>query len=52
MFDIVHHDFKDFVNVILELKNKIEPNLKQKLVESFIEDNNYLCFVVTSLKGL
>ncbi len=52
MFDIVHHDLKDFGNVILELINKIEPNLKQELIESFIEDNIYLDFIVDSLKDL
>ncbi len=49
---IVHHDLKDFGNVILELINKIEPNLKQELIESFIEDNIYLDFIVDSLKDL
>lgn len=33
-------------------RNNIEPNLKQELIESFIEDNYYLDFIIKSLKEL
>ena len=37
---------------ILELISNIKPNLKQELIESFIEDHQYLDFVVQSLEEL
>ncbi|WP_281244331.1 hypothetical protein [Hydrogenimonas thermophila] len=41
--------------MILETKyliEDIEPTLKQELIDSFIEDNYYLDFVVKALKEL
>lgn len=52
VWNIVHNDLNDFENLIAELINKIEPDLKQELIESFIEDNKYLNFVVSSLEDL
>ena len=33
-------------------RNNIEPNLKQELIESFIEDNYYLNFIIEALREL
>ena len=35
-----------------KVDSNIEPRLKQELIESFIENNNYLDFVVEKLKEL
>jgi len=35
-----------------KVDKNIEPRLKQELIEFFIEDNNYLDFVVEKLKEL
>lgn len=52
VWTITNTDLNKFENIILELINKIEPTLKEELIESFVEDNKYLDFVVYSLKGL
>ena len=48
----IYNDLDIFQAIILELIDNIEPNLKQELIESFIEDNYYLNFVIKSLKEL
>ena len=48
----IYNDLDIFQAIILELIDNIEPNLKQELIESFIEDNYYLDFVIKSLKEL
>ena len=52
VWDIIHNDLDDFENVILEMIDKIEPDLKKELIDAFIEDNRYLDFVVEKLKEL
>ena len=52
VWSIIDGELGDIENVVLSLINKIELNLKQELVESFIIDNNYLDFVVKELKKL
>tara|TARA_B100001063_G_C16661268_1_gene501205 strand:+ start:355 stop:801 length:447 start_codon:yes stop_codon:yes gene_type:complete len=52
VWTITNTDLNKFENIILELINKTEPTLKEELIESFVEDNKYLDFVVYSLKGL
>lgn len=47
---VIHTDLKDFENIIIELVNKLEQ--KQELIDSFIEDNKYLDFVVQALEAL
>ena len=49
---IIYEDLDAFEDIIMELIDKIEPSLKQELVESFIEDNKYLDFVVEELERL
>ena len=52
VWSIIHIELDDIENVILELINSIESNLKQELIEAFIKDNSYLDFVVKELECL
>lgn len=52
VWEIIHKKLDDIEVIILELIENIELNLKQELIESFIEDNNYLNFVVDKLKNI
>lgn len=49
---IIYKDLDDFEETILSLMCDIKPDLKQELIESFIEDNKYLDFVVKELNAL
>ena len=49
---IIHVDLLPFEEVIIGLINNIEPDLKDELVNAYIEDNSYLNFLVESLKEL
>ncbi len=49
---IIHQKVDEIEVVIVSLIDNIETNLKQELIESFIEDNHYLDFVVDSLRKL
>ncbi len=49
---VIHQKLESFEKDIIELISKIEPNLKQELIDSFIEDNSYLDFIVEALKSL
>jgi len=48
---IIRKDLDDFEAIIIDLIDEIEPTLKQELIEAFIEDNNYLDFVVEKLSN-
>ena len=48
----IYNDLDIFQAIILELIDNIEPNLKQELIESFIEDNYYLNFIIEALREL
>jgi len=50
IWTISHTDLDDFEEIILEIIRNIETELKQELIESFVEDNKYLDFVVSKLK--
>jgi len=52
VWEIIHHKLGDLKIIILELISKIEADLKQELIESYIEDNKYLDFIVKELKRL
>lgn len=52
VWSIIQQKIEPFENDILDLISKLEPNLKQELIDSFIEDNHYLDFIVDSLKKL
>ena len=41
-----------FENIVLKLINNINPDLKEELIEPFIEDNSYLDFIVKELECL
>lgn len=52
VWTIIYKDLDAFEEIIIELIHKIEPNLKQELIEAFIKDNSYLDFVVKELECL
>ena len=52
IWNLIHKDLNDFIDIILELIRDLEPKTKQELIETFIEDNHYLNFVVEKLKKL
>ena len=49
---IIYNDLDEIKSIIIKLINNIESELKQELIESFLEDNKYLDFVVKKLDGL
>ena len=52
VWGIINQKLTPFEQTILELIKNIEPNLKQELIESFIEDNYYLDFIIEALREL
>jgi uncharacterized protein with HEPN domain len=48
----INIDLNPYEITIIKTINTIKSDLKKELIESFIEDNHYLDFVVDSLKGL
>ncbi len=49
---IIYNDLHEIKNMVIELANNIESGLRQELIESFIEDNTYLDFIVKKLKDI
>lgn len=49
---IVYTDLDSFEMIILEFIDKMNPKLTKELINSFVEDNSYLDFVVNSLREL
>lgn len=52
VWTIIHVDLDSFEEIVVSLIQNIEPNLKQELIDAFIEDSHYLDFVVEALKKL
>jgi len=52
VWTIIYKDLGSFEALIIELIQKMDASLKYELIESFIEDNNYLDFVVCKLESL
>jgi uncharacterized protein with HEPN domain len=52
VWGIINQKLTPFEQTILELIKNIEPSLKQELIESFIEDNYYLDFIIEALREL
>ena len=52
VWTIIYTDLPSFEKAIMELISNMESKLKQELIGSFIEDNNYLDFIVKELKSL
>ena len=50
--DIIKNDLKPFKVEIEALISKIDNELKKELIESFIEDNKHLDFIIQELKRL
>ncbi len=52
VWGVIKIKLDEIETIILHLITNIEPNLKIELIDSFIEDNKYLDFVVTGLERL
>ena len=52
IWHIIHNELDDYFQTILKLIDNIEQDLKQELVDSFIEDNRYWNFIVAPLEQL
>lgn len=52
VWGIIHQKLDPFEKDIIELIKNIDNQLKKELIDSFIEDNNYLDFIVNSLEEL
>lgn len=52
VWGIIDQKLDAIEDIILDLIQKIEPILKKELIESFIEDNKYLDFIVANLEKL
>jgi len=52
VWDIMHCDLLNFEKVIINLVNNLEQSLKEELIETFIQDNHYLDFIVKKLNSL
>lgn len=52
VWEIINQKLDDLESVIVELIQKIEPKLREELIDSYIEDNNYLDFVEKALEQL
>ena len=52
VWGIINQKLTIFEQIIIKLIKNIEPNLKQELIESFIEDNYYLDFIIEALREL
>ena len=52
IWNIVHNNLKEFKISIEDIINATEKDLKEELINSFIEDNGYLCFVVDYLENI
>ena len=50
VWGIIFNHLDDYELIIVNIIKDIEPTLKQELIDSFIEDNYYLDFVVKALK--
>lgn len=48
----INIDLKYFQLIIVKLIENLEINFRQELIDSFIEDNNYLDFIVDALEEL
>jgi uncharacterized protein with HEPN domain len=52
VWDVIHQALPPFKQVILKMIGNMAPELKEELATAFIEDNQYLDFVVNALKNL
>ena len=50
--DIIKNHLKDFKKAIFGLIHEIDKDLKDELLESYIEDNKYLNFIASDLKRI
>ena len=52
VWDIIQNDLKDFKKYITQLIESTDKSLKEKLIDSFIDHNSYLDFIVKDLEKL
>ncbi len=49
---IIHNELNDIYKMILKTIDSIDNNLKNEIIDSLIEENSYMDFIVTKLKEL
>jgi len=49
---IAKNELNELLDVIVSLIKKIDKRLKEELIDSFVEDNKYIDFIVKDLKEL
>lgn len=52
VYDIATNDLTHFKDVVYNMINRIDDDLKAELKEAYLKDNAYLNFIVTELQGL
>ena len=52
VWSIIQNELPQFEQMIIQKINTINPLLKQELIDSFMQDYNYLDFIVISLERL
>ncbi len=52
IWNVIKDDLPEFKDVIINLINKIDETLKHQLIESYIETNKHLNFIVKELEKL
>jgi len=52
IWNIIHHNLPEFKILIVSTINSIDKELKKELINSFIEDNKYLNFIVKYLEEM
>ncbi len=52
IWNIIHNNINNFEKIVIKLIKNIEPDLKNELIDSYIDDNRYLDFIVKNLKQL
>ena len=52
VWNIIHDDLEDFKNAILLLIKSIKPDLKNRLISAYEQDNKHLKFIINNLEDL
>ena len=52
VWNVIKDDLPEFKDVIINLINKIDKTLKYQLIESYVETNKHLNFIVKELEKL
>ncbi len=52
VWDIIHEDLRAFKQSVIAIIDQYEHTVKNELIDTFIQDNQYLDFVVEALENL